>query len=611
MSRDPLICLALACLTLLLYAPVREHAFINYDDPGYVNEEHVQHGLSAENMGWALTTLNFSNWHPLTWLSHMTDVTLFGNNAGAHHVVNVVFHTINTVLLFLVLRAMTGRRWESVAVAALWTAHPLRVESVAWVAERKDLLCAMFFLLAIACYGRYARRGSKAAYAGSLICFALGLASKAMIVTLPGVLLLLDVWPLRRTQRWRQLVIEKIPFFLLTAASAVVTYIAQRRGGAMNAGQQIPLVVRIGNALASLARYLELTVWPRGLAVFYPYAGGTENARVDMPRAALGVVLLIAGFGIAAALWRRRGERSVMIGWLWFLGTLVPVIGLVQVGRQSLADRYTYIPHIGLFVAVVWMAATLTSARAAGVVARRAAFAVLALVVLALSIRTRHQLGYWRDSESLFSHALSVTKENTVALVNLAQVRSERGEHAAAMDLYRQAMEISPHDPFIWFNMSRVLSAAGRIDEALRYGKEAIRLAPENFAAHYEYAVDLAEHGHAREALPEFEITLQLQPQAPQAHYAYGLALRDAGEPARAAEAFRHAAELARRRHNEPLLRQIEAQLAKLTAATTTTSTAPITSSAAGGEKPAPALPNPATNPDNRPRDKRSDSGQP
>ncbi len=617
MSRDPLICLALACLTLLLYAPVREHGFINYDDPGYVNEEHVQRGLSPQNVQWALTTLNFANWHPLTWLSHMTDVTFFGNNAGAHHVVNVVFHTANTVLLYLVLRALTGRRWESLAVAAIWTAHPLRVESVAWIAERKDLLSGMFFLLAIACYVRYARRRSRIAYAGSLLCFALGLASKAMIVTLPGVLLLLDAWPLRRTQNWRRLAIEKIPFFVMSVASAVVTYVAQRQGGAMNAGQHIPLVVRLGNAVGSLARYLELTVWPHGLAVFYPYAGGTDNAHVDVARATIGVMLLIAGLALAAALWRR--ERAVLIGWLWFLGTLVPVIGLVQVGRQTMADRYMYIPHMGLLVAVVWMATMLRNARLdgdTGIAARRyAGFTVLALVVLILSIRTRVQLSYWRDSETLFSHALSVTRENPVALVNLAQVRSERGERAAALELYHQALAISPRDPFIWFNAARVLSAAGRIDEALRYGREAIRLAPDNFAAHYEYAVDLAEHGRAREALPEFEATLRLQPDAPQPFYAYGLALRDAGEPARAAEAFRHAAELARRRRNEPLLRQIQTQLADITSATTrTAATAPSsapTPAAAGGEKPALALPIPATNPDNRPRDKRIDVGQP
>jgi protein O-mannosyl-transferase len=579
----------LAVLTLLLYAPaVRHHEFINFDDPGYISEAHVQRGLSIENARWALTTFQFANWHPLTWMSHMSDVSLFGgDNAGAHHVVNAVLHAINAVLLYLVLRAMTGRTWASVAVAAIWAAHPLRVESVAWVAERKDLLSGMFFLLAIGCYARYARRASWAAYAGALVCFVLGLMSKPMIVTLPFVMLLVDCWPLKRQARVKRLFVEKIPFFVLAAAAAVVTYVAQRHGGAMGMGEPVSPMLRIENAFAAAASYLWLTIWPSGLTIFYPYYGALSGTSLSPVRIIAGVSIILIGTAIGVMMWRR--ERAVLVGWLWFLGTLVPVIGLVQVGRQSMADRYTYIPHIGLFIAIVWGVAGVAGVAASirNVAMQRAAGVVAGVVVVALAMRTVDQLGYWKNSETLFTHALAVTHHNHIAHANLAFALGNRGDVAGAVEHYRRAIEIAPREPQPYYNigqlylvagdferarewleravaldpnyadahgnLAKAFASMGRPEDAIREFREVVRLRPTNDVAHYDLAVELAKHGEVEEALTHFAEAARLNPDSPQVFYSQSLALSQAGRAAEADSAYKRYEELAGRRGVTPL----------------------------------------------------------
>lgn len=600
MSRDTLISLAVALLTMLLFAQVRDHEFINYDDPGYVKVPIVQRGLTPEGVRWAFTTMQFANYHPLTWLSHMADVSMFGNNAGGHHVVSVAIHAVNAAVLYLVLRAMTGRTLPSVVVAGVWAVHPLRVESVAWVAERKDLLCGLFFLLSIAAYARYARRRRRPmlAYAAALVCYALALMSKSMAVTLPCVLLLLDFWPLRRQDRWRTLVLDKVPFFLLTIAFAVLTMIAQRQGGAMEAGESLPLWLRLGNALASYARYVELTFWPHGLAFFYPYHGALPGTKLPSWRVAAGALLLVGATALAMRLWRR--ERAALVGWLWFVGMLVPVIGVVQVGLQSMADRYTYLPQIGLLIAIVWPAYTLLETTAAK---RRAWFGVAAaasgVVLIALSFRTHVELQHWRNNFTLFTRALAVTTHNAVAHSALALALEESKQIPAAIDHYKRAILITPKEPQLYYNIGRIhliqgnlplaenwlgkalsydpneidalinlakaQSGLGRSADAEQTLRRAIEVDPNNAVAHYDLGVELAERGDVKGALPHFAEAVRIEPDVPELHFSYSLALRQLGENERADSAYQRYVEIARRRGVAP-------------------------------------LPIPATNPDNRPR---------
>jgi len=584
MSRDTLICLALGCFTLLLFAPVRYHEFINYDDPAYVRDPHVQRGLTLDGARWAFTTMHFANYHPLTWLSHMADVQMFGNDPAGHHIVSVAIHAANAVLLYLLLRAMTGQRWPSLAVAAIWAAHPLRVESVAWVAERKDVLCALFFLLSIGAYARYARRKSRVAYSMSLVCFALGLMSKSMVVTLPFVLLLLDYWPLKRQARWGTLLIEKIPFFALTAMFAVVTMIAQRRAGAMTVGETYPLSLRLGNALASYARYIALSFWPRGLTIIYPYEGALPGTHLPISNVVIGALLLISVTALGVWLWRRRNQRALLVGWLWFLGMLVPVIGVIQVGWQSMADRYTYLPQVGLLIAIVW-----TAQRLLAQIGRRqvVATALGSIAVAILAVRTHVELRNWRDNITLFTRALEVTDHNHIAHSALGLALDELHQIPAAIDQYKLALEITPKEPQLYYNIGRLYLIAGdlpqaaewleralkldpnyvdalinlakarsranRHDEAMTLLRGALEIEPDTSAAHYELAVELAEHGQLNDALPHFADAIRLQPDVPELHYSYSKALRQSGQIEAADLAYKRYLDLARARRAAPL----------------------------------------------------------
>src|ERR1700733_4997519 len=437
-KRNLAICLLLAVATLALYSPAIGHPFIfNYDDDIYVlNNAQVKAGLTWQTMRWTLTSTDSANWHPLTWLSHAMDCQLYGLNPAGHHFTSVLFHTLNVVLLFLLLAHATKRTGRSFLVAALFAVHPFNVESVAWIAERKNVLSTFFFLLTIGAYGWYALKPNLKRYLAVAALFVLGLASKAMVVTLPCVLLLLDFWPLRRIKGlspaektlpvpqvpfWR-LALEKLPLLALSAATSAVTVFAQRSGGAMRL--QLPLGVRLANAIYAYALYVWKALWPAWLGLFYPHPGAT----LAKWQLALAALFLLA---VSAVAWWQRAARPYLItGWLWFLGTLVPVIGLVQVGEQAIADRYAYIPLIGIFVMAVWAAADLADSRRLSFPSR----AKIAAVVMAVfALFTIDQLRYWRSAVDIWAHTVKVTNDNFLAEQNL-------GAALLAADRYPEAL---------------------------------------------------------------------------------------------------------------------------------------------------------------------------
>jgi len=442
MSRPRLITLLLAFATLVVFLPVGSHEFVSFDDTDYVTENpFVKNGLTFTDIVWAFNTFHAGNWHPLTWISHMLDCQLFGANAGAHHFVNVLFHAANTALLFTLLLRLTGKIWPCAFIAALFAWHPLHVESVAWIAERKDVLSTFFALLALLNYAKYVAESkaqgpkSKLFFTYSLLAFALGLMAKPMLVTLPFVMLLLDFWPLQRFSHStfpRALVREKAPFFLLAAISCVVTFFAQKAGGAVASLAKVSLLYRLESAPVAVMDYLGKFFWPAGLCVFYPLR---QNISPFAPIAATGALILIS-----LAAWRARNTKPYLLfGWLWFLGTLVPVIGLVQVGGAAIADRYTYIPSIGFFIAVVfWLADFAARLQTPKIIA--AGFA--AVILTACVLVTEHQLTFWRDSETLFRRAIAVTRSNDVALINLGVALDVQFRFAEALEIYRQAEKL-------------------------------------------------------------------------------------------------------------------------------------------------------------------------
>jgi protein O-mannosyl-transferase len=512
MARPRLICLLLALLTLLLYLPVRQHGFIVYDDELYVTENRmVQRGLTWDGVKWAFTTLHASNWHPLTWLSHMLDWELFGANPGAYHLVNVLFHAANTVLLFLLLSRLTAALWPAAMVAALFAWHPLHVESVAWISERKDVLCAFFSLLALHAYVRYARDKSRRAFMGSLLLFAIGLMAKPMLVTLPFVFLLLDYWPLKRSLKFSPLIFEKLPFFLLTAVSCLITVIAQSEKAMVDLERQ-PLSARMANAVVAYATYLVDTVWPSKLAIVYPLDAQLPVVRVVTSAALLGVLSFIA--------WRWRSNRPwLMAGWLWYVGMLVPVIGLVQVGLQARADRYTYLPLIGIFIAVVFAAREVISRLRLN---PKVAVALAALCLLGFAAATLRQLSCWRNSETLFAHALAVTKENVVAHLNLGIALEEAGKKEEALAHYREALRIQPQSAQGHNNIANVLAALGKTEEALQHYQQSLRFSTKAPLAHLNLGLTLVGLGRFEEALQHYSEAARLSPDDPRPRYFMG-----------------------------------------------------------------------------------------
>jgi protein O-mannosyl-transferase len=511
MSRPRLITLLLAFLTLLVFLPAGWHDFVNYDDPDYVtNNPQVINGLNWTDLKWAFTTGHASNWHPLTWISHQADCELFGLNPGAHHMVNVLIHAANVALVFLLLVRLTERVWPAAMVAALFGWHPLHVESVAWVAERKDVLSTFFGLLALLSYARFGRENDRRSFWLALLFFALGLLAKPMLVTLPFIFLLLDFWPLGRlgggnSPKLKQLiavVVEKWPFFVLTLASCVATVWAQKTGGSVVSLTRVSLHYRIENAPLAVMGYLAKLFWPSGLSVIY----------LLNPIAVHQVVLAcMALILISAAAWRGRVTRPyLLIGWLWFLGTLVPVIGLVQVGSQAMADRYTYLPSIGFFVAIVFLAADVFERiKVPWVIAAGAG----ALVLVACMQVTEIQLSYWRNSETLFQHALAVAPDNVVALVNLGVTYDDERRYDEALATYKRAEQLE-NGPYYQLhdNLGEILDRFGKPAEALAEYRIAIQEEPDDASSHNGAGSELVALGKYDEALAEFAIAEKLKP---------------------------------------------------------------------------------------------------
>ncbi len=537
----------LLVLVAALYSPVVYHEFVNYDDPDYVSANpRVLSGLSRSNLQWALTSGHASNWHPLTWISHQLDSELFGSAPGGPHLVNTLLHTANVALLFVLLRRLTGSYWRSLIVCGIFALHPLRVESVAWISERKDVLSGFFFLLTLLAYreavssgvpGGGASRGRrKRWFAGALACYALGLLSKPMLVTLPFVLLLLDVWPLGRIRlrTWlpvadRAVWWEKVPFLLLAAGSCVITYLVQREGGAVSVS--LPLSARLANAAVAHLRYLGKFLWPVDLAVLYPHPGYWPVWLVTLSVAAL----LVLAAGACLAL---RRAPFIFVGYAWFLGMLVPVIGIVQVGVQSLADRYTYLPMIGLSLALVWGAAGWL--RRAKVPAPALAFALLAVFAL-WAYLTGRQVSFWHDSETLFTRATRVTRNNYLAYNNLGFYLGNRGKTAEAMENYRNSLAINPNYEDALNNLGHALAEAGHYAEAIPLYRAALAVRPNHVEVHNNLGNALSETGQVDEAIRHYEFVLGRNPRHPSANNNYGIALAMKGRLNEAMDHFRTA----------------------------------------------------------------------
>ena len=532
---------ALVAITIAAYTPVWQFDFVAIDDPQYVSENpHLAGGVSLSSVQWALTTGREANWHPLTWLSHLLDVELYGLNPGPHHATSLVLHVLNTLLLFAVLRAMTGAFGRSAFVAAMFAVHPLHVESVAWIAERKDVLSACFFLLTIGAYVRYVRRPGLARYALVLAAFALGLMAKPMVVTLPLVLLLLDWWPLGRMPDLKvrpalaALVREKLPMFALAAASSVVTYIVQDRFGAVKGLDTMPFALRVQNAIASSVDYLVDVVWPAGLGIFYPFPPSVPPLRVAVSAAVLVAVTVLA-FRFA------RRAPYALVGWLWFAGMLVPVIGLVQVGAQARADRYMYLPLIGLSIAASWGAVDLARRVARP---RLAAAAAVVLTIVCAGV-THAQVRHWRDTVALWSHTAQVTNHlpNYGVHFGLAEYLRVHGRSAEAIPRYEEAIRRRPTYPDSHYGLGQALIDLGYAERALTAFGEAVRLNPDYAEARMALGLLHARHGRAEEAAGHFAVAVRLRPNIADGHRHLALALAMAG---RLTDALPHFAEAVR-----------------------------------------------------------------
>jgi protein O-mannosyl-transferase len=522
------LCALLATATLAVYSPVRSHEFVRYDDDTYVTQNPaVRAGLSWQGLRWAFTSDRAANWHPLTWLSHMLDCQMFGVRSSAHHLVNVLFHVANSLLLLIVLRRLTHALWPSAFVAGLFALHPLHVESVAWVAERKDVLSTLFWLLATWAYARYVERQTRGRYLATLALFTLGLLAKPMLVTLPVVLLLLDFWPMRRlTSRAeiRRALLEKVPMLALSAASSVITLVVQQQARAVSSLSAVPVRERLINSVCAYGAYIVKLVWPADLAVLYPH-----------PTASLAASAALLTAGTLAVVYFGRERRYLLVGWLWYLVTLAPVIGLVQVGAQALADRYTYVPAIGLFLVVSFGAAELVRA----VPSRRLVAAGLAAALLvACALLSVAQLAYWQNSETLFGHALAVTKDNPIIAGNYANILSERGRLAEALPYYVEALKTRAHVPGIHANYGITLAALGRFEEAIAQLRVALRLNPSSASVRYNLAVVLAQKGDDDAALEQYQAAVALAPDLSEALCNIGEILVRKGEPQRAVEYF-------------------------------------------------------------------------
>jgi protein O-mannosyl-transferase len=531
------ICAALALATIIAYEPVRHNGFINYDDPKYITENpNVNRGITRQSITWAFTKVHSANWHPLTWVSHILDCQLFGLNPFWHHLVSLLFHIANALLLFWILTNITDAIWPSAFVAAVFALHPVHVESVAWAAERKDVLSSLFWMLTMLAYIRYAERPNLRRYSLVLLAFVMGLMAKPMLVTLPFVLLLLDYWPLGRKLSIPNLLLEKVPLFVLSALSCVITLIAQHSGGAIVPLKSVSresesLGSQIANIFVSYIKYIGKTIWPSRLAVYYPrtHLGLSETTAVICV-----LLFILISFGVYVG----RRKKYITTGWLWYVGTLVPVIGLVQVGSQAMANRYMYIPMIGLLIIAAWAAKDLIANRPRWEIVA----AVLATAALSsLLILTRMQVKHWQDSLTLFGYTLEVTENNAVAENNYGWALSEAGRLDEAMLRFTNAARLRPAFADAQGNMCNVLLKQGKLDEAIVCLNELIGRNMGTAEAHYNLGVALGMQKKYDDAIKSLAMALQLDAEYPNAHRKMGEMLLATGKPNEAIEHFNEA----------------------------------------------------------------------
>jgi hypothetical protein len=516
--RELFVCLFLMVATYCAYQQVGGHEFVTFDDGLYITENiRIQSGMNLENIAWSFTTIHSSNWHPLTWMSHMLDVSLFKMHPGSHHLVSLFFHLVNSLLLFFVFRQMTGDIWPSAFVAALFAIHPLHVESVAWVSERKDVLSTFFGMLTLLSYGRFVKSGIRRSYISALLFFILGLMAKPMLVTLPFVMLLLDYWPLCRIKFKKNLhsasyvdknislfdlVIEKIPFFIIAAASCILTFYAQRSGGSVATLEVFPLGLRIGNAAVAYINYIAKMFYPVHLSAFYPHPYSLPMWQVA------GAVLLLMLITWACIL--TVNKRSyLLVGWLFYLGTLFPVIGLIQVGEQAMADRYTYIPLIGIFVMLAWgMHDLLDKWRRKEKIVVLGAALLFPMLILTTWLQVRH----WSDSIRFYEHMIKVNSNNYLAHYNLGEVLAEHGKRKEAIRHYIQTLRIKPGHVGALNNLGNALLIEGKYRQAISHYTAALKLVPDDPEIHNNLGVALIQEGKFDQAIDHFIIALKIKP---------------------------------------------------------------------------------------------------
>lgn len=542
------ICLFLAVVVSAVYWPVHKYDFVRYDDNKYVtNNLNIQSGINAKSIRWAFTSGYASNWHPVTWLSLMLDYKLFGLNAGSYHLINLLFHIINTLLLFIVLNRMTKAMWASAFVAAVFGLHPLHVESVAWIAERKDVLSTFFWMLTMLSYARYTEKSSIIRYTVTLVLFAIGLMTKPMLVTLPFVLLLLDYWPLERMRfgvmnkierdeeniqkSFAALFLEKIPFFILAVLSSIVTFIVQHRGGAVQPVDVIGISSRLKNAVISYISYISKTFWPSKLAVLYPYPHSLPVVKIAF------CAVLLALITTAVILLSRR-HKYLVTGWFWYVGTLVPVIGIIQVGVQELADRYTYIPMTGLLIIIAWGVSDIAGSWK---YRKRVFVTASVLVLVAMSLRTSIQLMYWFDSETLFGHTLEVTNDNYVMENNFASYLNEQGQIQQSIEHFNRALEIKPDSAEVHNNLANALSSLGQTSKAIEHYKKSLSLKAGSSDTHYNFAIALSKLNMTDEAIKEYSEAVRLDPTNFDALSNLGFAMAEKGDYSKAVELYEKA----------------------------------------------------------------------
>ena len=540
-----LIYVLLVVATFVSYGRIYQNNFVDYDDTVYVTEnQQVQAGLSFQNIVWAFMTTEGANWHPLTWLSHMLDCQLFGTEPGGHHFTSLVLHVINTLLLFAIFKQMTKNLWPSAFVAAAFALHPLHVDSVAWIAERKDVLSTLFWMLTLYGYTCYARRQTITGYLLTLLAFALGLMAKPMLVTLPFVLLLLDYWPLERLQAFGQrkillrLITEKIPFFVLSVISCIITFIVQQGGGAVESLDKFAFKYRLGNALVSYIRYIEKTFWPNQLAVFYPHLRKALPVSWVIAAALLLVLITIC------VLWQLRRRRFLAVGWFWFIGTLIPVIGLVQVGSQSMADRYTYVSIIGLFIIPAWFLPDIIRKwKYKNIILGTA----LAAVIFSMMIRTFVQTGYWKNSYTLFSHALKVTDDNHVAHHGLGTALFKRDKFKDAIFHYNETLRIKPAHKNAHGDIGLALLQLARYKEAIGYFRQALNRKGQIQKWHGNLGAALYKTDKQKyldKAIKHYRLALKLDNTDAMTHNNLAIALDHKGEFDKSVEHFSRALQL-------------------------------------------------------------------